>query len=58
MGKRVCYIHAGPHISGTTAVQWFLQENRSELLKHGYFVPESETRRGPHHALVESLAGL
>ncbi|PYK23824.1 MAG: hypothetical protein DME59_15795 [Verrucomicrobia bacterium] len=58
MGKRVCYIHAGPHKSGTTAIQWFLQENRSELQKHGYFVPESETRRGAHHALVESLAGL
>src|SRR5262249_30148398 len=42
MGKRVCYIHAGPHKSGTTAIQWFLQENRSELLKHGYFVPESK----------------
>src|SRR5262249_62025880 len=30
----------------------------AELLTHGYFVPESETRRGAHHALVEKLAGL
>src|SRR6266508_5425390 len=58
MRKRVCYIHAGPHKSGTTAIQWFLQENRPELLKHGFFIPESETKRGAHHALVESLAGL
>jgi len=28
------------------------------LLNHGYFVPESETRRGAHHSLAESLAGL
>jgi hypothetical protein len=56
--NRVCYIHVGPHKSGTTSIQWFLQENRAELLKHGYFVPESETKRGAHHALVEKLAGL
>lgn len=58
MTKRVCYIHIGPHKSGTTSIQWFLQENRAELLKHGYFVPESETRRGAHHALAEGLAGI
>ena len=58
MRKRVCYIHVGPHKSGTTSIQWFLQENRAELLKNGYFVPESETKRGAHHALAEGLAGL
>ncbi len=58
MKKRICYIHVGPHKSGTTSIQWFLQENRAELLKHGYFVPESETKRGAHHALAEALAGL
>jgi hypothetical protein len=58
MTKRVCYIHVGPHKSGTTSIQWFLQENRAELLKLGYFVPESETKRGAHHALAEGLAGL
>src|SRR5215217_1095043 len=58
MQKRVCYVHVGPHKSGTTSIQWFLQENRAELLTHGYFVPESETRRGAHHALAEGLAGL
>src|SRR5215472_13958718 len=58
MTKRICYIHVGPHKTGTTSIQWFLQENRTELLKHGYFVPESETKRGAHHALAEGLAGL
>jgi hypothetical protein len=58
MTRRVCYIHVGPHKSGTTSIQWFLQENRAELLELGYFVPESETKRGAHHALAEGLAGL
>ena len=58
MQKRVCYIHVGPHKSGTTSIQWFLQENREKLLKAGCFVPASETKRGAHHALVEGLAGL
>src|SRR5437764_3231686 len=58
MTKRICYIHVGPHKTGTSAIQWFLQENRAELLEHGYFVPESETKRGAHHALAEKLAGM
>ena len=58
MQKRVCYIHVGPHKTGTTSIQWFLQENRADLLQHGYFVPESETKRGAHHTLAEGLAGL
>lgn len=58
MTKRICYIHVGPHKTGTTSIQWFLQENCAELLKHGYFVPESETKRGAHHTLAEGLAGL
>ena len=58
MTKRTCYIHVGPHKTGTTSIQWFLQENGAELLAQGYFVPESETKRGAHHALAEGLAGL
>jgi hypothetical protein len=57
MAKRICYIHVGPHKTGTSSIQWFLQENRAELLKYGYFVPESETKRGAHHALVGKLCG-
>jgi hypothetical protein len=54
---RVCYIHIGPHKTGTTSVQWFLKENRAELLKHGYLVPESGTIHGAHHPLVRQLCG-
>jgi len=58
MARRICYVHVGPHKTGTSSIQWFLQENGAELLKHGYFVPESETKRGAHHTLAEGLAGL
>jgi hypothetical protein len=54
---RLCYIHIGPHKTGTTAIQWFLKENRAELLKYGYFVPESGTTHGAHHSLVRQLCG-
>jgi hypothetical protein len=58
MTRRICYVHVGPHKTGTTSIQWYLQENRAELFTRGYFVPESETKSGAHHALVEGLAGL
>ena len=57
MAKRVCYVHIGPHKTGTTSIQWFLKENRAELLKHGYFVPESRNISGGHHPLVRQLCG-
>jgi len=57
MVKRVCYIHIGPHKTGTSSIQWFLKENRAELLKHGYFVPESGANHGAHHALARKLCG-
>lgn len=57
MAKRVCYIHIGPHKTGTSAIQWFLKEHRAELLKQGYFVPESGNLHGGHHPLVRKLCG-
>jgi hypothetical protein len=57
MARRLCYIHIGPHKTGTSSIQWFLKRNRAELLKHGYFVPESGANRGAHHALVRKLCG-
>jgi hypothetical protein len=57
MAKRVCYIHVGPHKTGTSSIQWFLKDNRDELLKHGYFVPESGANHGAHHALARKLCG-
>jgi hypothetical protein len=57
MAKLVCYIHIGPHKTGTSSIQWFLKENRAELLKHGYFVPESGANHGAHHAIARKLCG-
>ncbi|HET6886985.1 MAG TPA: hypothetical protein VFH87_03575 [Candidatus Udaeobacter sp.] len=57
MSKRVCYLHIGPHKTGTTSIQWFLKENRAVLLKRGYFVPESGNIHGGHHPLVRRLCG-
>jgi hypothetical protein len=57
MAKRVCYIHIGPHKTGTSSIQWFLKQSRAELLKHGYFVPESGTNHGAHHAIARKLCG-
>jgi hypothetical protein len=55
--KRLCYIHIGPHKTGTKSIQWFLKENRTELLKRGYFVPESGNIHGGHHAIVRDFCG-
>ncbi|PYK11456.1 MAG: hypothetical protein DME65_07200 [Verrucomicrobia bacterium] len=57
MATRVCYIHIGPHKTGTSAIQWFLKEHRAELLRQGYFVPESGTAHGGHHPLARTLCG-
>jgi hypothetical protein len=57
VAKRVCYIHVGPHKTGSSAIQWFLKEHRLALLKQGYFVPESGTVHGGHHPLVRKLCG-
>lgn len=57
MPKRVCYIHVGPHKTGTTSIQSFLKENRAELLKRGYLVPDSGNIHGGHHPLVMQLCG-
>jgi len=57
MAKRVCYIHMGPAKTGTSSIQWFLKENRTELLKYGYFVPESGTNHGAHDPIVRKLCG-
>ena len=57
MAKRACYIHIGPHKTGASSIQWFLKENRLELLKYGYLVPESGPNYGAHHALARKLCG-
>ncbi|PYL06289.1 MAG: hypothetical protein DME34_09330 [Verrucomicrobia bacterium] len=57
MRRHVCYIHIGPHKTGTSSIQWWLQQNRTQLLEHGYFVPESATAHGAHHTLGRKLCG-
>jgi len=57
MAKRICYIHIGPHKTGSSAIQWFLKENQDELLKQSYFVPQSGANQGGHHAIVRQLCG-
>jgi hypothetical protein len=57
MTKRICYIHIGPYKTGTSSIQWFLKENRAELLTQGYFVPDSRTWHGAHHPLAQKLCG-
>ena len=57
MAKRICYVHVGPYKTGTSSIQWFLKENRTELLRHGYFVPDSRTWHGAHHPLAQKLCG-
>ncbi len=57
MAKRVCYIHIGPHKTGTSSIQGFLKENRAELLKYGYLVPETAANHGAHHAIARKLCG-
>jgi hypothetical protein len=55
--KRICYIHIGPHKTGTSSIQSFLKENRLALRKHGYLVPDSGTAVGAHHPLARKLCG-
>ena len=57
MTKRVCYIHIGPHKTGTKVIQWFLKEHRAKLLNYGYLVPESGNIHGGHHAIARRLCG-
>jgi hypothetical protein len=57
MAKRACYIHVGPHKTGTKSIQWFLRQHAAELLECGYFVPESGNIHGGHHAIARILSG-
>ena len=57
MAKRVCYIHIGPHKTGTSSIHGFLKENRAELLKYGYLVPETAANHSAHHAIARKLCG-
>ncbi len=49
----VLYLHIGGNKSGSTAIQAFARENRSELARHGFHYPESGcNQHGAHHPLA------
>lgn len=56
-GARVCYIHAGTHKTGTTAIQRFLASNDAVLAAQGTCYPRagrlSESFPGHHNAVFE-----
>lgn len=57
--ERICFLHAGGHKTGTTALQFYLHQNRGALLEAGCLVPKGGMgSRGAHHKLVRSIAGF
>lgn len=49
--------HVGPHKTGTTAIQFFLDRHRSELASKGVHVPKPLTGFPGHHEISWSLLG-
>jgi hypothetical protein len=49
------YVHIGLPKTGTTAIQYFLHENRASLKRAGYLYPGKETA---HHCLGWRMAGM
>ena len=56
MTKRICYIHAGPHKSGTTSIQWFLQDVTEQFTPNDFEVraPDWLTMRRLRHAISKN----
>ena len=50
-------LHAGPHKTGSTALQAFLFRNRLRLKDNGLLYPESGLRQFGHHDLIKFLLG-
>lgn len=49
-------LHIGRHKTGTTAIQFFLADNRKALQDHGYFVPTSGRVHAAHHQFARQLS--
>ena len=58
-GERpACFVHAGTHKTGTTAIQRFLAGNSEALARAGLYYPQAGRRSGAfpgHHAVVSEL---
>ena len=57
---RSCFIHAGTHKTGTTAIQRFLAGNRETLARAGFYYPRSgcwHPEFPGHHNLMFELTG-
>jgi hypothetical protein len=57
---RSCFIHAGTHKTGTTAIQRFLAGNREPLARAGFYYPRSgcwHPEFPGHHNLMFELTG-
>ena len=55
---RRCFLHAGGHKTGTSALQHFLLANRGNLRDRGYLVPSAGMRHGSHQQFIRRVAGL
>lgn len=57
MPDRICFVHIGPHKTGSSSLQLFLRENENALLKHGVVYPRFLDDKGrptnEHSALIE-----
>jgi hypothetical protein len=50
-------LHVGPHETGTTAIQNFLQNNRAQLIESRGYVPRSSTDSPGNHEIPWLLRG-
>ena len=59
-GDRSCFVHAGTHKTGTTAIQRFLAGNRQQLAAAGLYYPHSgllSDQLPGHHNVAFELCG-
>ncbi len=55
-GRRRLILHGGTPKTGTSALQWCLDANRSVLAERGFWYPPASNRREPkHQALIGAL---
>jgi hypothetical protein len=55
--NKKCYLHIGAPKTGSTALQYFLYENRRKLAEHGWIYPDVSLRGFGHHDIALLLDG-